>query len=458
MIDFLSLWYKKELRFIVINIILFFSVVPYSIFKYSYFVLVFFLILEFFLILNDKPGISILVLAYSVVIPYVEAKTGISFYIPYIGVFLALFLYIIIKKKKVFYSFNFSVLLIPMLFVMSLFWGFNNSTFEEPKIMLLFILSTFGIFCITFYDKLKLSQFYILLDLIFYLTCVYALMEFFLKFSPYQLVYKDLPFDYQLRTKGLLGHPLVFSAFLSLYFSALLSKVIIYKKWNIFNFVLLLLMIILSASRTGLVLVGIAILLYVILNKAYKKVSFLIGLVFVLTAIFFTLPFINDSLELTAISRILDASTDQRSGSYGVAFDIFLNNILGIGISIDALKHEVSAPGSHYALNSNYDKSFVIFDNTYLTGLVAYGVLSAFLYVIFISPLKFAFKYLRRGEDRKYGISVILVFVIWFLQNLSFDSIFYFPINAMFFVLCALFIKEGVEQANARNIPMSLYE
>jgi hypothetical protein len=442
-----SILKSKELRLIILVIILLFSVVPYAIFKYSYFLLVFFLILEILLISNDKPGISILVLAYSTVIPYVESKTGISYYIPYIGTLVGLFIYIVLKKKPIVYDFRFCILLIPLLMLMAVAWGVKNDVFDEPKIMMLFILSTFGVFCLSFYDELNLRQFFILIDIIFYLTSVFALLEFFFKFSPYQFIFYDLPLDYQLRTKGLLGHPLVYSAFLSMYMALLFTKVIIFKRWNIFNFSLVIFMIVLSASRTGLILTLVSFFLYVILNKAYKNFYFIVGLIILTLIGISAFPYIIDSLDLTAVDRVANASSDQRLGSYPVAVGIFSQNLFGIGISTQAIKHEVNIPGAHYSLNSNYDKSFVVFDNSFLTGLVGYGFLSVFIYVIFINPLRYTYQnFFRDPNLKKYFLSMLFIFAVWFLQNLSFDSIFYFPINSLYFILSALFIKQAFEE------------
>lgn len=444
MVNIISIWRSENLRYLLIAITLAYAIVPYTIFNYSYILLVSMLILLSYWQIFNKSGLFLVLLTYSLVIPYVETKSGISFYIPYIGTVFCVLANLIYNKSSLDYNFKFALWLVPILMALSLVFALQTNSYDELKIMILFIVSTLGIFFLSISDRLRLDEFYAILDWMFYLSAFFAILEFFFAFSPYQFLYNNLPIDFQVRTKGLIGHPLVFSAFLSIYSTALFSKLIIYKKVKTINFILLILMLVICASRTGLILIVISFALYIFLTKSYKKPSFILAffsIIFSLTVIY---TYLEEYLGLTAIDRVFNTTADQRLGSYPVAIDVFNKNIFGIGISKEALKYELTGPSSNYILNSSYDSSFLIFDNTFLTLLVSYGVFSILMIIVFIRPVVFIYRFCYRNTQLGiYFQSILLIFIVWFLENLSFDSIFYFPINSIYFILAALIIKEA---------------
>lgn len=423
-------------------IILLFLTVPYAIFKYSYLLFVVITTIEVFMIFKGKKGVACLVFAYSVMIPSTSSKlgTGATNYITYIYVFTAVFLYAVLLHKKPSHDFKFAKRLVPILLGLSFLFALRNSSFEDIKLMAFFILSTFGILYITFLDRATLSQFYSVLDLIFYFTIFYVYLEIALQISPYQVIYADQLIDFQLRAKGLLGHPLLLSGFLSFYLVALLTKWIIQKKLAVFNFLLAIPFMVLTASKTGIILFAFALVVYVIVEKIYLKLYFIIIVLIISLGAAFVVPSLDSNLAQTPLERIVSSKFDQRLGSYPVAMDIFSNNMFGIGPSKDALRSEVKKNGL-YQLNSLYDTEFLVFDNTYLTLLVSYGLLSILLLVIYIHPLA----YLRKTKtkySKPYLNAMILIFAVWFLQNFSFDSYIFFPINSFYFLLAGFLIKD----------------
>jgi hypothetical protein len=423
-------------------IVLLFLTVPYSIFKYSYLLFVAIVTVEVFMIFKGKKGVACLVFAYSVMIPSTSSKlgTGATNYITYIYVFIAMVLYVVFLNKKPVYNFKFAKRLVPILLILAFLFSLRNSSFDDIKLMAFFILSTYGVFYITFLDKMSLSQFYHVLDLIFYFTILYVYFEIAMQISPYQVIYADQLIDFQLRAKGLLGHPLLLSGFLSFYLVALLTKWILEKKLAIFNFLLAIPFMVLTASKTGIILFAFSLVVYIIVEKIYRKLYFIITVVLLAIGAALYIPSLDGNLAQTPLERIVSSNFDQRLGSYPVAMDIFSNNLLGIGPSKDALRSEIKKNGL-YSLNALYNSEFLVFDNTYLTLLVSYGLLSILLLVIYINPLAYLIK-AKSKYSRPYLNAMILVFAVWFLQNFSFDSFIFFPINSFYFLLAGFMLKD----------------
>lgn len=435
------LFNDRTLWFVAICIIVMFLAVPQSIFKYSWVLLIGILTCEILMLWKGLRGTSCLILAYSLTIPYSEILigTGATTYISYVCVLVAWFVYTFVLYKRVGFNFGSLNKISTILLILSIIFFLKTDSYLEITIILYFLLSTYGVYYITLLDNLSLEQFFNILDLVFYFTFFYTIQEIIFKSSPYQIIYADQHLDYQIRAKGILGHPLVLSAFLSFYHSALLVRMMIIKQWSLLNFILLVPLLILCGSKTGILLVIVAWGTYFIINRSFKSVRFYIGVVLVAAIGALVFPAIGKYVE-APIERMVNSEANHRVGSYSVAASIFSNNLLGIGLSRDALKKEV-ASGSYTSLNSNYDSSFLIFDNAYLTSMSGYGLFSILLFVFFLHPIFNIKKFKHYLGYVAHRNAVIIVFIIWLLQNFSFDSIFYFPLNASYFVLIASIIK-----------------
>ncbi|WP_188626576.1 O-antigen ligase family protein [Pedobacter quisquiliarum] len=281
------------------------------------------------------------------------------------------------------------------------------------------------------------------MDFIFILTLVFTLLEIFLNVSPYKLLYSGLTLDFQLRAKGLMGHPLVLSAFLSFYQVMLLIRGFILKKWSKAKFFMVLALIILTASRTGIIVSIVTFVLYFILAKAYKNKRLLFFFLVFLSVSLLTLPWLVNSLQNSGnFSRLVSLTADQRLSSYPIALEIVSNNPLGVGITQDAWFYQIK--NLHILLGStNYNIDFLVFDNSFLTGLVSYGLVSIFLFSGFFIPYFYTSAIVQKRPSLKiYAKAMLLVLTTWFLLNLSFDTIFYFPCNAFFFILVTAVFKE----------------
>ncbi|MCE7066567.1 O-antigen ligase [Dyadobacter sp. CY326] len=424
-----------------------FAVVPSLIFKYSFYLLFLITLLGFYLVLSRKAGVTTMIFAYSLMIPSTSSTIGLGAtrYIAPLYIVVIILVYWLFTKSRVKYNFSFAQWIILPLLLFAFFNSARNNTVDEFVRMILFLISTFGVYYLTLLDRTNIRQFYALLDLIFYLTIIFVILEVLFIYTPYQIIYSEKFVDLQQRAKGLTGHPLVFSGFISFYIAALFVKGIILKHWSWFNMIMCVPFLILSASRTGLILAIASVLIYIFLEKKYKNSTFLITSVVAAMTVLILFPYLMDLINSTSLKRLQTANVDQRLGAYSVVANIFASNVFGIGFSIDALKSELAHGG--FSLDSKFNSSFLVFDNAYLTLLTAYGIFSLLFYVIFVNPVRFCLKHKALGFT-KISNSAILLFAIWFLQNFSFDSIFYFPVNSFYFILMGLLVRQ-IQQEKA---------
>lgn len=432
---------ERSLWLVSTAIILLFLVVPFGIFKYAYVLGVFFMTITLYMAIFSQRGFVLVIFAYSLMLPYgeVDVNTGFSRYVLYISVALIWLITILFKKSRVHLDFSYVGLLMTLLALISIVYALDNGMSFELRNMLYYIISTAVFFYLCFCDRLTLLQFYWLVDIIFYFTFFYVIQDSIFHNSPYEAIYNGLSLDFQLRAKGLMGHPLLLSSFITFYQVTLLTRVLIFKQWNILNFLLLIPIIVLSASKTLIVLILASWILYILLSRSYRNIRLYIGAITLIVLGFQIFPFFQLFTD-TSVQRILDSSADQRLGSYSIAWQIFSNNLFGIGMTTEALKMELGK--AIYQLNSNYDKAFLIFDNAYLTAAASFGFLCILIFIIYLIPLRY-FRKLKLQHTRPLKSSLIMLFVIWFLQNFSFDSYQYFSVNAFYFLISALIIKES---------------
>jgi len=301
-----------------------------------------------------------------------------------------------------------------------------------------FLLSTLGVIYVGYIDKINLYEFFNVLDIIFYFTIGYAFLEFFLHISPYEVIYNDMLIDLQLRAKGLCGHPIIFSSFLSFYMISLIIKYIIYKEFSLLNFLLVIPFLFLSASRTGFLLIGSTLFIFIILEKLYKRPVFVLMTSLLIVFLIGSYSYISNLVGSDLLDRLLNTESQQRLSSYTVAQNVFSRHVWGIGLSKDALKSVLAHSAS--VRNSKFDVDFMVLDNSFLTLLISYGLFCFLFYIPYLQPLLYSFKLKRRGYPKHFH-SLLLLFLVWFLQNFSFDTFYHFQINAFYFFLAILIIK-----------------
>lgn len=445
-----SLWLAS------LSISVLFLIVPFLIFNYSYYLCFGVAVLIMYMALANKRGGTCVIFAYSLMIPYNGLEgisVGVTFYIPYVAISLWYIINLFFKKQKINYNFFKINIISVMLIFIAFIFAVKNSSYIEIRDILPYLIAINLFFYICFLDKITLSQFFCILDIIFYFTLFFVIQENIFHKSPYQNIYNNLTPDFQLRAKGIIGHPLVLSSFLSFYHMALIIKGLIFKKWSIFNLILLLPLIVLLATKTIIVLIIASWTIYFILSKSYKMIKFYLVLSFSVFITFQTFPLFKGFVT-EPLARVIESRPEQRLGAYSVATQVFENNILGIGLTRDALKNELNR--STYTLNSNYDVSFLIFDNSYLTALASYGILAILLFFPYINPILFFRKRITGAVYKKYKNSIFLLFSIWFLQNFSFDTILYFPVNSFYFMMMAFIIKDFYKRSKVESSKIAL--
>lgn len=443
MISILSIIKDKSIWLATLTIMTLFAITPYVIFDYSYPFCICFSLLILFFVATNKAGYSCIIFAYNQMLPLGDfhLKRGASsFYICYLCTLLCAVILLAVKKKKIDYNFSPLLKISAVMVCFAIIFAIKADLFTEVRDVSYYLISTVVFFYICLNDPMSLKQFYAVLNIIFYFTLFFVLQENVFHNSPYKSFYALLPGDLATRGKGLMGHPLILSSFVCFYHAVLLSKAFILKKWDIFNFVLIIPLIVLSASKTALIIVAISWVVYFLLSQSYKRILSYIAVAGVAAIAFFVFPTFEKIIS-KQIDRVANSNVNQRIGSYSVATQIFENNIFGIGMSRDALRQELGGAGS-YQLNSNYDFKFLIFDNAYLTALTSYGVLGFVLFLVYFQPLAAIWKYRRRANLKPHVYSVLLFFLILMIQNISFDSYFYFPINSFYFLVLALIIRE----------------
>lgn len=450
MLSILSVLKDKSLWLIGLTIIGLFIIVPYSIFSFSYIIFFLVVITQIVMLVYKLPGVVIISFAYSLMIPYTSSHigTGATNYTAYFSVAICC-AFLLLKQTRLPYGIKLPKKILLALVSFSLYFSLLNSNSDEFKIFTFYIISTFGCYYLAFQDKTTLKQFYGLFDIIFYITVFFTGMEFFFKSSPYQILYDEQLIDIQIRAKGLLGSPLVLSAITSFYFIVLLSKNLLFKKTNILGYILVILILVITASKTSFALVSASALMYLLYLSGSAKVRILVSALLLVLVSILVFPSQYEFLE-TPIDRIQASTIDQRVGSYSVSFDVFANNPFGIGLSRGAFESEIGSGKVRYHFDSSYDTDFLVFDNMYLTSLVGLGIFFFLMFPIYFKPILYVKS--KVGKTSIYYKILLITLISWILLNFSFDSYAYFPINSFFFIFSALIIKE----MNSNRLPKNI--
>lgn len=339
-----------------------------------------------------------------------------------------------------------------VLLLLSIFFYIKNNSRTELIKYACYVVSTGMFFYLCLNDPMSLKQMYFVLDIVFYITVYYIVSEGIFNSTPYQAIHAVLGSDALNRAKGLTGHPLLLSSFLSFYNSALITRCVIFKKWDIFNFVLLLPAIVLCNSRTVLLIVLFSWVLYILLTRAYKKVAFYIILGILAVG---SLTFLSTIEKLTSnvTNRIRYSDVDSRIAAYSIAPQVLINtDFLGVGLDPVSLRSELGRVNLYQIDGEEYDRQLLVFDNSYLTAMASYGIFGILIFVPFIQPV---YRFWKRSRDKVFRLpfyAILIVFVLAMAQNFSFDCFLYFSVNSIYFLLVGLIIKD----ANSKELSISI--
>ena len=324
--------------------------------------------------------------------------------------------------------------------------GFVAFVLTQDKLELFQVLifwgSSYSMYYICNRDvKAKLCDILLLIDVIFIVSGIYAILESIFSWGPYMFITLGLSGnigEYVGRAKGLLGHPLYLSAFVVVYQSVLFIRYIIYKKFNPFLEIFCLFIALLTVSRTTIIILVIEYVFFLIATKILrnKKVLFF-NIIILLFIIFlvdkFAVEYVNDLVE-----RFRYDSVDHRTGAFNTTYNLFLDNPLGVGY------HHIMENiriGNYGVLS--FDSYFTTLDNFFLTGVCAYGVFSLLYLYVFIWPLLNAYK-LRKLQNEMF-ISTVLLYLTYFMLSFSFNW------EANVFLMFLLFGLCGYLQRNLQT-------
>ncbi|MCK8493756.1 O-antigen ligase family protein [Spirosoma sp. RP8] len=405
----------------------------------------------FFLIvclaLYNKSGWSILILALSFTFPYSgylsEEDTHLlseAMWLPF-NVVRASILFVFICKfiRQNNNTFpKYSIKTFGSFLGLSVFYFIYNKESKEVADVLSWFTYTYLAYYVAHEEKISLKQFFFFIDIIFYCTAFYVVQEFIFHSSPYEVIYNKYIYIEKIRAKGLLGHPLILSVFLCYYQVCLYGKMILFKQKPYLTFLLLIIIGLMTASRTTIILFIVVFIVYIIVEIKNNRHSKVISIGFTLIgAIIIIICFFSTYIDNT-FQRIYNAGADQRIGAYDVIWQIFIKNPLGVGLT--GLKMEIES--GNYRFSELFSKELMVIDNMYLSALGHYGIFSFLIIILYICPLIHFRYYVKDTNSKNLFSLMIMLYVIWFLLNFSFDTNVYVPINLFLFTFISFLGKE----------------
>lgn len=350
--------------------------------------------------------------------------------------------------KNQFLSFTLVILLI-------IAWGyyiwFGNNKYDlfQPVIGIIFSAVYFS--CLL-KQSVNIQQIFRLFDMTFYILVGYGITEFFFQISPYMGIYMmdimnatTLTLS-DMRVKSLFGHPLTFVGFLTLYQVTLYIRFLLYKRVSIFPFLLLVLMSVLSFSRTLIVTEILCFLLFLFFSrKSIKMKYYLIFFVLFIGTIMTVLYTFPDEIEM-AMERIQDsaASPENRLAAFFVPERILEKYPFGIGENWSSIIKHIDIPSGF---------TVMVLDNSFLSLIANYGVFVLLAPYTYFYPFVRTFKLLNYTKDIKgliyYKMETLLVIAISFSFMLYYyNSLYAFAI--MNLALSIQLCKQNRENENVR--------
>ncbi|KYH31222.1 O-antigen ligase [Clostridium tepidiprofundi DSM 19306] len=201
------------------------------------------------------------------------------------------------------------------------------------------------------------------------------------------------------------------------------------KKLRILNFIILNLYIMLTLSRTGLLLIMLTYSIYItviFLKKGYKKRMLFISINILLGIIFLgclSYNFKNIQILQSIISRFSSIKHDPRFDVYKAAINVFeMSPILGTGV------------GTLIKLSANYLGTPHIAHNVFLTTLAESGIVGLFLLLLFEINLLFEVR------NKKSKHNFFILFIVFLIPQLWLD-VFFNPNTIV--IICILVLFNG---------------
>lgn len=263
--------------------------------------------------------------------------------------------------------------------------------------------------------KTSLKDVFVYIDVLFVVTTIYAVLDFFFNISPYHSVY-DTILDIRkiIQAKGLLGNALYLAGIALFYQACLYVRMLLTKKIYYVQEFFCVVLILISLSRTAIIVFIVEYLLYLYIIGAYKKTKLVMINVFVICILVFLIFIFADSIVADLIVRFTEGSFEHRESAYVTVFSLFFNNPFGVGFY--RIMESIRSGG--YAAQG-FSDGFSTVDNFFLTEIASYGLFAFFTVFYYYFFLIRAF--VQNKKKKRMLSFLLLIYVPLILQSFSYD-------------------------------------
>ena len=286
---------------------------------------------------------------------------------------------------------------------------------NEFKKVIIIIGCTYSFLFICYQDKkISLKDVFFYIDVLFAVSFIYGVLDYFFRLSPYQFISNATFSEMWInRAKGILGHPLYLSALVLFFQSTIFIRYLLYKRFTYFQEFICIIMALIVVSRTTVIVMLLEYILFIIINKGYKNIKFIVFNIMGLTIISLFFIYFADSILIDIMLRF-NEGVGNRDGAWEPVMSLFVKNPIGVGYS-----NIMSSLSRGYYVDSEFNADFSTVDNLFLSQLAAYGVFGFFKIAYYFYFLYDAYK-LRKKSPQFFKIIVLLYFPI-LLESFSFD-------------------------------------
>lgn len=379
------------------------------------------------MILFNKKGVGFVIMCLSLCIPEIVGADMFEDFISSRTVWIYRFSYLLIilfalkgyLKRLIKPKTGFIVFCILILGI-SLFHG------GDEMVSWLYRLLTISVFVYACRnDRMSFDEIFCCLTVVIVICGVYALVEYFFRISPYLFIRETSSIfdDKFYRAAGLHGNSLILTGIVISYFALLLIKLKLTGKTNILLLFYVLLVILTTGSRTGIVAIAAIIIAYLIyMLKTSKILKFLFPALLILFVSYFLADYYFPEYLDQMFGRFEDGSGHRVSGFVSV-FNICANNPFGVGFNGVSKAMDVYGKGDLIV-------GFGTLDNSFLTMIAAYGILSPIVFYIYFKDILGSFLKGRKNPNEKV---VVFWMIPWILIGFSFTAIAYLNITLLYF-------------------------
>lgn len=367
----------------------------------------------------DLPGIS-------------QLNKGIRMWVSYPLIFLAILKLQKYKDASVLKYVCF--IAIPCILVSVLQFMLTG---RDNEYMRLYPMLSFGIcmFIMVYFDKkITFDVFYKYISVLFIVSSIYVILQYFF-LSPYNFIKEATSMNAEInRLSGLLGHPLFLAFFVSFFQTIIFIRLLIFKKINAFHECVSLIIGLLTISRVFIFSLLAVTFTYLILSGKIKSIKTIVGMLLLFGISYYALTEFDTGLFSDFKSRFENGDTNHRLGTYGIAFFLLGQNLLGSGYT------NVMEAVYSTRMNTNMlIADFTTVDNLFLTSIIAYGIFAVFFILYYYYPLILAWKF--RIKNSLIFKCMLLFYVNIFIFSCTLDWESSIVVSTLVFSFSGLLIR-----------------